>query len=128
MPAILAALASGLLFGLGLTVSQMINPAKVIAFLDILGDWDPSLSTRAISSKAICGSARKASTVMMVTMLGLAGCGCLVLMLLTHVAERLHVLPGMGWGMPNSPGHYLDLVSAILGFVYSRRPASCATA
>jgi uncharacterized membrane protein YedE/YeeE len=44
MPAILAALASGLLFGLGLTVSQMINPAKVIAFLDILGDWDPSLA------------------------------------------------------------------------------------
>src|SRR5215475_2268077 len=35
--------ASGLLFGLGLTVSQMINPAKVIGFLDIFGDWDPSL-------------------------------------------------------------------------------------
>jgi len=44
MPAVLAALASGLLFGLGLTVSQMINPAKVIGFLDILGDWDPSLA------------------------------------------------------------------------------------
>jgi len=44
MPATLTALASGLLFGLGLTVSQMINPAKVIAFLDILGDWDPSLA------------------------------------------------------------------------------------
>ena len=35
---------SGLLFGLGLAVSQMINPAKVLAFLDILGDWDPSLA------------------------------------------------------------------------------------
>jgi uncharacterized membrane protein YedE/YeeE len=44
MPAVLAALASGLLFGLGLTVSQMINPTKVIGFLDILGDWDPSLA------------------------------------------------------------------------------------
>jgi hypothetical protein len=44
MPAILAALASGFLFGLGLIISQMINPAKVIAFLDILGDWDPSLA------------------------------------------------------------------------------------
>ena len=43
MPAVLAALASGLLFGLGLNVSQMINPAKVIGFLDIFGDWDPSL-------------------------------------------------------------------------------------
>src|SRR6266404_1297054 len=37
-------LAAGLLFGLGLTVSQMINPAKVIAFLDFAGDWDPSLA------------------------------------------------------------------------------------
>ena len=33
----------GLLFGLGLTVSAMIDPAKVLGFLDIAGDWDPSL-------------------------------------------------------------------------------------
>ena len=37
------ALFSGLIFGLGLTVSSMTNPAKVIGFLDILGTWDPSL-------------------------------------------------------------------------------------
>jgi uncharacterized protein len=35
---------SGLLFGLGLTVSGMINPAKVIGFLDLAGAWDPSLA------------------------------------------------------------------------------------
>lgn len=40
----LAALLAGLVFGLGLTVSQMVNPAKVLAFLDIFGDWDPSLA------------------------------------------------------------------------------------
>lgn len=33
----------GLLFGLGLVVSQMVNPAKIIGFLDIAGNWDPSL-------------------------------------------------------------------------------------
>jgi uncharacterized protein len=33
----------GLLFGCGLTVSAMIDPAKVLGFLDIAGDWDPSL-------------------------------------------------------------------------------------
>lgn len=44
MTRILAALISGLLFGLGLSVSQMINPAKVLAFLDFAGDWDPSLA------------------------------------------------------------------------------------
>lgn len=41
---IASALAVGLLFGLGLTVSQMIDPAKVLGFLDIAGNWDPSLA------------------------------------------------------------------------------------
>ena len=41
---LIVALASGLLFGVGLTVSQMVNPAKVIAFLDIAGNWDASLA------------------------------------------------------------------------------------
>ncbi len=40
----LTALLAGILFGLGLAVSQMINPQKVIAFLDVFGDWDPSLA------------------------------------------------------------------------------------
>jgi uncharacterized membrane protein YedE/YeeE len=40
----IAALAAGLVCGLGLTISQMVNPAKVVAFLDIFGDWDPSLA------------------------------------------------------------------------------------
>ncbi len=40
----IAAFAVGLLFGLGLVVSQMTNPAKIIAFLDIAGNWDPSLA------------------------------------------------------------------------------------
>ncbi|KDM93450.1 YeeE/YedE family protein [Photobacterium galatheae] len=37
------ALIAGLLFGAGLTVSQMVNPDKVLNFLDITGQWDPSL-------------------------------------------------------------------------------------
>lgn len=35
---------AGLLFGIGLTVSQMVSPEKVISFLDFAGDWDPSLA------------------------------------------------------------------------------------
>jgi uncharacterized membrane protein YedE/YeeE len=38
------ALAAGLLFGLGLALSGMVNPAKVLGFLDIFGDWDPTLA------------------------------------------------------------------------------------
>ena len=41
---VLAALVSGLVFGLGLAVSGMMNPAKVIGFLDVAGDWDPTLA------------------------------------------------------------------------------------
>ncbi len=39
-----AALASGLVFGLGLSLSGMLNPARVQAFLDVFGNWDPSLA------------------------------------------------------------------------------------
>ncbi len=39
-----AALLAGTLFGFGLSVSQMIDPAKVLNFLDITGAWDPSLA------------------------------------------------------------------------------------
>ena len=40
----LSALLSGLVFGLGLLVSGMANPAKVLGFLDLAGAWDPSLA------------------------------------------------------------------------------------
>ena len=50
-------------------------------------------------------------------LLQIFGAVCLVIVLLTHVAERFDLLPGMGWGLPRSPGHYLDLVSAILGCI-----------
>ncbi len=40
----IAALISGILFGMGMAISGMIDPAKVIGFLDISGSWDPSLA------------------------------------------------------------------------------------
>ncbi len=48
MARVMVALVAGLLMGAGLTVSQMIDPAKVLAFLDVAaapaGGWDPSLA------------------------------------------------------------------------------------
>ena len=41
---IFSALIAGLLFGVGLAVSGMTQPGKVIGFLDFFGDWDPSLA------------------------------------------------------------------------------------
>lgn len=40
---IIVALISGLLFGFGLLIAGMGNPAKILGFLDITGNWDPSL-------------------------------------------------------------------------------------
>lgn len=39
----LIALLSGIIFGIGLSLSHMIDPNKVLSFLDISGNWDPSL-------------------------------------------------------------------------------------
>jgi uncharacterized protein len=39
----LAAYLIGLIFGLGIVISGMVNPAKVLNFFDVAGDWDPSL-------------------------------------------------------------------------------------
>jgi hypothetical protein len=47
--------------------------------------------------------------------LQLLGAGCLVLVVLTHVSEALHLLPWMHWGLEHSVGHYLDFWSAVLG-------------
>ena len=41
---LLSAFIAGLVFGLGLILSGMADPSKVIAFLDLAGPWDPSLA------------------------------------------------------------------------------------
>ena len=41
---VFTSLLAGLVFGLGLIVSGMANPAKVLGFLDLAGAWDPSLA------------------------------------------------------------------------------------
>lgn len=44
MAKIVVSLICGLIFGLGLVVAQMTNPAKILNFLDFTGAWDPSLA------------------------------------------------------------------------------------
>jgi len=41
---ILIIVASGVLFGLGLSISEMVNPTRVLGFLNVLGPWDPTLA------------------------------------------------------------------------------------
>jgi uncharacterized protein len=49
----IVAFSCGLVFGAGLIISQMSNPAKVIGFLDITGNWDPSLMFVMIGALAV---------------------------------------------------------------------------
>jgi uncharacterized protein len=61
---LLASCACGLIFGWGLLISGMINPEKVLAFLDIFGTWDPSLgvvmaAALAVSSAGFSLAARR---------------------------------------------------------------------
>jgi hypothetical protein len=45
------------------------------------------------------------------------GAASLVVAVLTHVFEALHVFPGMQWGQGDSIGHYVDLSSVVLGCI-----------
>ena len=49
----LAGLICGFVFGLGLLVSGMVSPTKVLAFLDVLGPWDPSLAVVMAAAVAV---------------------------------------------------------------------------
>ena len=64
---IFTALLAGLIFGLGLIISGMANPAKVLGFLDLAGAWDPSLmfvmgGAIGVASFAFAAAARRKST------------------------------------------------------------------
>src|SRR6266481_9047746 len=49
----IAALLCGLVFGAGLLISGMVQPTKVLGFLDIFGAWDPSLAVVMVAALAV---------------------------------------------------------------------------
>ena len=88
---------AGALFGLGLAISGMADPGKVLAFLDPLGAWDPSLALVMAGALlvAVPGFA-------WVRRRGRAVCGVLQLPTAAHVDAKLIVgaaLFGVGWGL-----------------------------
>ena len=95
---VLASLLAGLVFGLGLIVSGMANPAKVLGFLDVTGTWDPSLAfvmggAIAVGVVAFAVAGRRTIS-LLGTEMRLASAG--------HIDRRLvagSVLFGIGWGI-----------------------------
>ncbi|HEY3178844.1 MAG TPA: DUF6691 family protein [Casimicrobiaceae bacterium] len=107
-----SAFLAGFIFGVGLIVSRMVSPAKVLGFLDVAGRWDPSLALVMAGAIAIgvvaFGWARKRS----VTLLGTP----MLLPQLGAVDRRLiggSALFGIGWGLAGfCPGPALVAVGA----------------
>ena len=68
--------------------------------------------TLVLFSWSVVSFARQKS---MFPFLQLLGAGCLIVVVVTHIFEVLHLFPIMQWGSPHSAGHYLDLTSALFG-------------
>jgi hypothetical protein len=89
--------AAGLLFGLGLSVSRMTDPNKVLNFLDVFGAWDPSLALVIIGALAV-----SVPGFTWVRRRGRAVCGALQLPSNPNVDRDLLLgaaLFGIGWGL-----------------------------
>lgn len=93
-----ASLFAGLLFGLGLIVSGMANPEKVLGFLDIVGPWDPSLGFVMGGAILVGVFAFAVARKRTLSFLGLS----MKMPSQTHVDKRLIIgglLFGIGWGV-----------------------------
>lgn len=92
------ALLGGLVFGLGLLLSGMANPAKVLAFLDLAGPWDPSLALVMVGAIAVGLLAFVLARGRQVSLLGVS----MRLPSAGQIDRRLVVgstLFGVGWGL-----------------------------
>ena len=95
---VLTSLLAGLVFGLGLIVSGMANPAKVLGFLDLAGRWDPSLALVMAGAIAVGSVAFLLVKNRPRSLLGAE----MKLPTASHIDRRLVVgsaLFGMGWGI-----------------------------
>ena len=117
----ITALLAGLLFGIGLMVSGMANPAKVLGVLDLAGRWDPSLAFVMVGAIAIGSAAFLLAKRRQRSLLGLP----MQLPTNTVITPRLVIgsaLFGIGWGTAGfCPGPALVALGAgypkAIGFV-----------
>ena len=106
----LTALMAGLIFGLGLYLSGMTDPAKVLGFLDLAGDWDPSLALVMAGALAVSSVAFYFARRRQVSLLGAP----LQIPTNRKIDRRLvlgSLLFGMGWAIAGlCPGPALALL------------------
>jgi len=109
---VLTSLLAGLLFGLGLIISGMANPVKVQGFLDLAGNWDPSLAMVMAGAIGIGGLAFLLARRRQLSLLGLP----MQLPANNAITTRLvlgSAAFGIGWGMAGfCPGPALVAMGA----------------
>ncbi|MDX1455991.1 MAG: YeeE/YedE family protein [Marinobacter sp.] len=109
---IFTAFAGGLVFGLGLILSGMANPAKVLGFLDLAGSWDPSLALVMVGAIAVGAVAFSLAKHRPRTVLG----ATIELPRSVHLDKRLvlgSLTFGLGWGLAGfCPGPALVALGA----------------
>jgi uncharacterized membrane protein YedE/YeeE len=107
----LTAFIAGLLFGSGLILSGMSNPAKVLAFLDVAGQWDPSLIFVMVGAILVAAIAFRVGGTRARTVFG----GAIHMPGAARVDTRLvlgSVVFGVGWGLVGyCPGPALTSLS-----------------
>ena len=112
MITLIASLLAGLVFGLGLIVSGMADPAKVLGFLDLAGPWDPSLALVMVGAISVAAIAFAVARKRTVSLLGAA----MKLPTARDIDRRLVVgslLFGVGWGIAGfCPGPALVALGA----------------
>jgi uncharacterized membrane protein YedE/YeeE len=94
----LAAFAAGLVFGLGLIVSGMADPSKVLGFLDLAGKWDPSLAFVMVGAIGVSAVAFRLARKRAQPVLG----DVFHLPTATRIDRRLvigSIVFGVGWGL-----------------------------
>jgi uncharacterized membrane protein YedE/YeeE len=94
----LAAFAAGAVFGLGLIVSGMSDPSKVIGFLDLAGAWDPSLAFVMAGAIVVGLAARRVAGGRAAPFLG----GAMQVPRARDIDRRLiagSIVFGVGWGL-----------------------------
>ena len=98
MTTVFTSLLAGLVFGLGLIVSGMANPAKVLGFLDLGGSWDPSLAFVMAGAIAVGALAFTVARKRTLSFLG----GDMKLPISRDIDRRLvigSIVFGIGWGV-----------------------------
>jgi uncharacterized membrane protein YedE/YeeE len=129
----LSAFCAGVLFGAGLLLSGMANPANVLAFLDVAGDWNPALALTMGGAIAVAAPAfhyhRRSA-------LAVAN-GCTTIISRAGIDRRLlggAGIFGIGWGLSGicpgpglvllttlSPGSLVFVASMIAGMFLAKR-------